>query len=184
MSRIVRPETDFGPIFRKINDRLDKLERHNAIDNASAAGLPLADSTGLLVMKSGGFTAGPGATYSTASSSTYADISGSAFTLTVPQPQRLIYFVFATTHMTAGTGHGYVRGTIVGFDSTASIWTQNTGATVITQNGMVWYFTGEGASFLTIPNGTYTVKLQASTDSTGSTLAVDQFFHQIFLLGA
>lgn len=184
MGRIVQPDTDFGKILRDFDKRLAKLERHNAIDNASAAGLPIADSTGLLVMKSAGFAANAGGSYSTANASTWADIGGSSFTITVPQAQRIIYMVFATAHMSAGTGQGYLHGDIVGFDTTAKLFFKNTGASIVTANGFIWYFTGEGGNFLTIPEGTYTVKMQAATDSTASTIAVDQFFHQVFLLGA
>lgn len=188
MGRIVRPETDFGPILKRINDRLDKLERHNALDNASAtinanwqaAGLPITDSTGLLVMKSGGFAAAP----STQSfSGAFADVTGSSFTLSVPQSMRIIYMLMATAQMTAGTSQGYIRGNIVGFDTTASIIWQNTAATIVKATGFMWYFTGEGGNFLTIPAGTYTVKLQGSADA-GSTVQLTQYFHQVFLLGA
>ena len=55
----------------------------------------------------------------------------------------------------------------------------NTGWT----NAFMWYFTGPGGSFATIPVGTYTVKLQGATES-GQTVQLLGFFHQVFQAGS
>lgn len=121
------------------------------------------------------FAGGALGAYSTANSTTWTDITGTAFLISVPRPLYFEYRVFATCRITAGAGNGYVRGDIVGFDTTASPFFAGS----LASNGMIWYYPVKGP----IQPGQYTVKMQVATD-TGSTITVDQGFHQFFLLAA
>jgi len=146
----------------------------------NASGVPIADSIGLIdVMTSGGFGAGgSGQALAGAGVNSFTVLTGSAFTLTIARPVRIDYRVAAWGQCTGG-GNGYFRGNIVGFDTTAKILN----STPTTNGSFMWYFTGPGANFATIPAGTYTVQMEMSAD-VGSTLTNWQFFHQIFILGA
>jgi hypothetical protein len=132
---------------------------------------------GMLPLASQGeFAGGALGAYATANSSTWTDITGTSFTIAINRPTLFIYLVFATCRITVGAGQGYVRGSIVGFDNTASPFFAGT----LASNGFIWYFP---VSKGPIPAGNYTVKLQAATDA-GSTITVDQAFHQFFVLAA
>lgn len=150
-----------------------------------ATGNPIYDSQGVIQHTSslGFLAAASSSTAATANISTWADLAGTSFTFTIanrPQQIRYEFYVAAKTTGAGGTV-AYIRGSIVGFDNTASpIFDKgNTGWT----NAYMWYFVGPGAAFTTIPVGTYTVKLQGATDS-GQTLQLTQFFHQVSQFGA
>ena len=133
--------------------------------------------SGLIVTSSLGLSAGGNqGGYSTANSSTWADITNTSFSFSVGRACFFEYRLFITAQITAGAAQGYVRGNIVGFDVTASPWFA--GANV--QNGFMWYYP---ASKGPIQPGNYTAKLQAATDANTTTLTVQQFFHQFFLFG-
>jgi len=130
------------------------------------------------MMSNGGYAAdGSFNGYSTANSSTWTDIANSTFALQISRSVFFLYLFFATAKITAGAQKGYVRGNIVGFDTTASLWFEAASYT----NGMLWY-----GPFIKgpIPPGIYTVKMQAATDANTTTVSVNQIFHQILLLGA
>lgn len=130
--------------------------------------------SGLIAASSPGYAAaGNQGGFTTANSSTWADITNSTFTILISRTTWFEYRLVVTGHITGGAGTAYVRGNIVGFDVTASPWYNS--ATF--QNGFMWYFPFTKGP---IPPGQYTVKLQVATDA-GTTLNVDQLFHQIFL---
>lgn len=130
----------------------------------------------LPVASMGSFAGGALGAYSTANSSTWTDVAGTSFTIIIPRTAFFEYRVFATCRITAGAGQGYVRGTIVGFDSTASPFFAGS----LASNGFIWYFPMSKGP---IAPSSYTVKMQAATDA-GTTITIDQGFHQFFLLGA
>ena len=133
--------------------------------------------SGMLALASLGlFAGGALGAYSTGGSSVWNDVTGSSFSVQISRASYFIYLVFATARITAGAGNGYVRGSIVGFDNTASPFFNGSGA----NNGFIWYYPSSTGP---IQPGTYTVKLQVATDA-GSTITVDQGFHQFFLLNA
>lgn len=114
--------------------------------------------------------------YSTANATTWADITNTSFTLLVARPAFFLYFVYACTHITAGAQTGYIRGNIVNFDVSAKLLFDSANKT----NGTMMYWpTTQGP----IQPGSYTVKMQAATDSVATSITVDQFFHVIFLIG-
>jgi hypothetical protein len=132
--------------------------------------------SGMLPMISlGSFAGGALGAYATANSTTWTDIAGTSFQISVPRTCFCDYRVFATCRMTAGAGQGYVRGSIVGFDNTASPFFASGG---LAHNGFIWYYPVSAGP---LQPGTYTVKMQASTDA-GSTITVDQGFHQFFMI--
>lgn len=137
------------------------------------------DTNGLLgVMASGGFAAASTSQAQAGSgSANWTDITGSTFTLTIARPIRVKYDIMATAQVTAGAGLGYVRGNIVGFGTSADIIYGTALST-----GFIFFIAMPGGSVITIPIGTYTVKVQLAADS-GSTITMSQYFHQIFLLG-
>lgn len=130
--------------------------------------------TGMLPVASAGLAAGGGGgPYSTANSSTWADITGSSFTIVVGHTSWFYYNIFCTAKVTVGANQGYIRGNIVGFNTTASLWFQGS----FYSSSMLWYYPQNEGPF---PAGTYTVKMQAATDA-GHTIAPSQFFHEILL---
>lgn len=136
--------------------------------------------SGLLPMATLGFAAaGNQGAYSTANSSTWTDITNTTFTINGPgRPVQILYLVFATAHLSAAGANGYIRGNIVGYDTTASPFFSSTGAS----NGFIWYAAlGPGKGPLT--PGQYTVKMQAATDNNTFNITVDQFFHHVFQIG-
>jgi len=140
----------------------------------------LWDASGLIgVMQSGGFAANATSqALAGTGASNWTDITGSSFTLTLTRPTRIKYDIHAAAQVTTGTGKGYVRGNIVGFDTSASVIF---GTSVST--GFIWYVAMPGGSFIVTPAGTYTVKLQLAADNS-STITMSQYFHQIFVLGS
>ena len=136
----------------------------------SGGGTGMAPTTSL-----GMFAGGSLGAYATANSSTWTDIAGSSFSVPISRTTFFEYRVFATCRITAGVGQGYVRGSIVGFDDTASPFFAGN----LASNGFIWYYpTSKGP----IQPGLYTVKLQAATDA-ATTITIDQGFHQFFLFG-
>ena len=114
--------------------------------------------------------------YSTANSSTWTDVTGTSFTINVARTSLFFGIGGITAHISAGAQTGYVRATIVGFDSTSSPFFSLSSAT----NGTIFYYpTSKGP----IQPGTYTVKLQAATDANTTTITIDQGSFQIFQLG-
>jgi hypothetical protein len=146
-----------------------------------SSGNMLWDAIGLIgVMQSGGFAANNSSQALAGSgASNWTDVTGTSFTLTLVRPVRIIYFFSGSAHTSAGTGTGYMRGNIVGFDTTSSLYFGSSGATTSTR----WYVSLPGGTFVTIPAGTYTVKMQMAADS-GTTLTLNDYFHQVFILGA
>src|SRR5579864_2477892 len=103
---------------------------------------------GLLGFKAAGNQGG----YSTANSTTWTDISNTSFPFTIVRPTFFIYLVYACGHISAGAGNGFFRGSIVGFDNTASPFVNSATA----ENGTMPYFpTLQGP----IQPGTYTIKM-------------------------
>jgi len=148
------------------------LNAANRYGGANGAGSGLAG-----VLANGGFAAaGNQGGYSTANSSTWVDITNTSFTISVPRTTFFLYLVYATGHISGGAGNGFFRGNIVGYDTTASPFVNSSAA----ENGFIWY----GPQLKgPIQPGSYTVKMQAATDN-GTTLTIDQFFHQFLFLGA
>ena len=129
-----------------------------------------------LFRQAGNAAAGNQGGYSTANSGTFADITNTSFALLVPRPSTFVYFVYVAAHITAGAATGYVRGNIVGFDTSASLLFNSSS---ITNGTMMYWPTSKGP----IQPGSYTVKMQAATDASTTTINVDQFFHVVFLTG-
>ena len=124
----------------------------------------------------GGYAAGSaGAGWSTANSSTFADLTNTPFSVVVTSTGPFLYFFGVTAHITSGAGSAFFRGSIVGYDNTASIFVNST----TFSNGFWWYAPLTKGP---IQPNTYTVKLQVSTDA-GTIVTNDQFFHQFILLG-
>lgn len=152
-----------------------------------ADGNAIFDSLGLIdVCQSAGFAAaGSAQSFVGAGSGSFADVTASSFTAKIPRDARIDYRIMVTGFTSAGAGSGYIRGKITSldngttFDVTASIIQGTAG----NQSGFVWYFTGPGANFATIPAGNYTFKMQAGAD-VGTTWRCVQFFHQVFIYGA
>lgn len=122
---------------------------------------------------------------STANTSTYALFGADTqFTINVTKrPVRILYMIFVAAKTTGAGGQvAYVRGNIVGANTTAGIIfdKNNTGWT----NGSMWYFTGPGGNMPNgLPIGSYTVQLEGSTDN-GQTIQLTQFTHVVWQLGA
>ena len=114
--------------------------------------------------------------YSTANSTTWVDITNSSFQFKSDRPVSFQYWLFVTAHITGGAGIGFIRGNIVGYDSTASPWFNST---TFGNGSMLYIPLGKGPLQ---PGTNYTLKLQAATDA-GTTLHVDQFFHVLVPAG-
>lgn len=135
-----------------------------------------AGGTGAQPLGGGNFAAaGNQGGYSTANSSTWTDITNTSFTFLVNRASTFLYFVFATGHISAGAQNGYVRGNIVGFDTSASPFYAGANPT----NGQMIYFPFSKGP---LAPGIYTAKLQAATDANTTTLTIDQFFHWVLLM--
>ena len=139
----------------------------------------IADSYGLYGVATpiGSAAGAPGTTFATASASTFQDIAGSYFTITVARAARIEYRVVVSGRVSTGSGSGFIRGNIVGFNTTANIIQGGP-----TSTGYIWYFTGPGSNALFLPAGTYQVKLEAATDN-GTAWVCAQYFHQVLVLG-
>ncbi len=86
------------------------------------------------------------------------------------------YRVMATAKVSVGANQGYVRGNIASFDTTAGMWFHGANFS----NGFMWY--GPMIKGPLGP-GLFTVTMEAATDA-GHTIAINQTFHQVLLLGA
>lgn len=160
-----------NPIFRRFQQ--GAFEALASMNRAVGSG----GGNGMQPMASLGLFAGANlGAFATANATTWTDIPGTSFTIPVPRTSFFLYLLGMTCRITAGAGNGFVRGNIVGFDTTSSPIFVLATAT----NAMTWYFP---VSKGPIPTGSYTVKMQAATDA-GTTITVDGVFHQVFLLNA
>lgn len=133
--------------------------------------------SGIIIPQGGFAAAGNQGAFSTANNSTWTDITNSSFSLVVPRTQTVLYLFSGTARLSAAGALGYIRGNIVGYDTTSAIQFGGTSNVV----SMLWYMalaSGKGA----IQPGTYTVKLQAATDNNTFNITVDGLFHQILFL--
>ena len=147
----------------------------------NAAGNAIFDSMGLIdVFSSAGSAAGSTSqAFVGAGAGSFSLMTGTDFAFNIIRPARIQYKVFVTGRITAGAGTGYIRGNIVGFDVTAQIMQGTTG----TATSSMEYFTGPGATFSTLPAGSYTAQMEVAAD-VGTTWTAVQYFHQIIVAGA
>jgi hypothetical protein len=119
--------------------------------------------------------AGNQGAFSTANNGTWTDITNSSFAIVVSRPSFFLYLVSCGARLSAAGNLGYVRGNIVGYDTTAAL---NFGPTATT-NGFIWY-----GPYIKGPiqPGTYTVKMQAATDNNTFNINIDGLFHQFLSL--
>ena len=110
--------------------------------------------------------------FSTANASTWTDITGSSFTISVPRTCLLFYLAYANIGGVSGTGNGYFRGDIVSVGTTPIV-SDLALAVNAYRNCSAWLLTQP------IQPGAYTAKLQVATDS-GETITVNQMQHEIF----
>lgn len=132
--------------------------------------------SGMQALAPAGFAAvGNQGAYSTANNSTWTDISNSSFTVVVNRPALFLYDIYIAAHLSAAGALGYIRGNIVGFDTSAAILFGST--STISSAGRYFPFS-KGP----IQPGVYTVKLQAATDNNTFTITVDGLFHMVLLI--